>query len=79
MIVSFTIDPLLRVDGLKALASVASLGDAGAKALMQGRDYVPKHYPWHWLAAGAVLATLGTLRASRVLVPCPRIGAVEKV
>lgn len=69
MIVSFTIDPLMRVEGLDALTSVTSMGDAGAKALMQGRDYIPDRYPWPWFLAGAVVATAGTLRASR------RIGA----
>ncbi len=65
MVVSFTIDPLLRVEGIDALTSVVSMGDAGAKALMQGRDYIPERYPWPWFASGAVLATLGMARASR--------------
>lgn len=69
MIVSFTIDPLLRVEGIDALASVSSMGDAGANALMRGRDYIPEHYPWPWFVAGMLLATLGTLRASRVFAP----------
>jgi hypothetical protein len=65
MIVSFTIDPLLRIEGIDALASASSLGDAGAHALMQGRHYIPERYPWPWFVAGGLLATMGMVRASR--------------
>jgi hypothetical protein len=62
MVVSFTIDPLLKVNGLDAASSVSSLGDAGAMALMRGRDYIPEHYPWPRLAAGMALALTGLAR-----------------
>lgn len=65
-IVSFTIDPLLRVEGLDALRSAGTMGDAGARALMNGRDYIPERYPWLWFLAGALVATLGLWRTSRV-------------
>lgn len=67
LIISFTIDPLARVEGLDALGSVSSMGDAGARALMDGRSYIPARYPWPWFALGASLATLGMWRASRFL------------
>lgn len=65
-VVSFTIDPLLRVEGLDALRSTSTLGDAGARALMNGREYIPERYPWIWFAAGALVATLGLWRSSRI-------------
>ncbi len=68
-IVSFTLDPLARVEGIDALGSLSSMGDAGARALMDGREYIPDRYPWPWFAAGALLATLGVVRASRDLGP----------
>lgn len=66
MIISFTIDPLLRVEGIDVLGSAASMGEAGARALFEGRAYIPERYPWPWFAAGAVLATIGMARASRL-------------
>lgn len=62
MVTSFTIDPLLKVKGLDARASLSSLGDAGAIALMRGRDYIPQRYPWPWLAAGMAMALAGLAR-----------------
>lgn len=62
--ISFTIDPLSRVEGLDAFRSASSMGDVGARALMDGRSYIPEGYPWPWFALGASLATLGMWRAS---------------
>lgn len=63
MVISFTIDPLLRVEGLDALSSVSSLGEVGARALMEGREYVPQEYPWPWFVAGSSLALMGIFMA----------------
>lgn len=62
MVASFTIDPLLKVEGLDALSSLSTMGDAGARALMRGRAYIPERYPWPWLAAGMALALAGLAR-----------------
>lgn len=64
MVISFTIDPLLRADGLDALDSMSSFGAVGAKALMEGRDYVPENYPWPWFVAGALIASAGIVRVA---------------
>ncbi|MBK9514636.1 MAG: hypothetical protein IPO05_13670 [Flavobacteriales bacterium] len=53
MILSFVIDPLQRSFGVQALLN--SSGDA----LINGREYMPEHYPWPWFAAGFVFAVLG--------------------
>lgn len=65
MVVSFTLDPLSRAEGMDAFGSAASLGAIGAWALMEGRDYVPEVYPWPWFAAGVVVSVLGLLRLAR--------------
>ena len=53
MIISFTIDPLMRSYGLDSLAGVDGPGEA---ALTNGREYIPEHYPWPWFAVGCSLA-----------------------
>ena len=57
MITSFTIDPLMRSYGLQALTSA---GTASGEALVNGRNYIPEHFPWPWFAGGTALA-LGAL------------------
>ena len=59
MIVSFTIDPLMRSYGLEALTKAAG---ASAHALANGRDYIPTSYPWPWFAAGCALAVGALVR-----------------
>jgi len=65
MIVSFTLDPLLRAEELHAASSMRSLGEAGAIALMNGREYIPAHFPWPWFVAGLPLALTRLLFAAR--------------
>ncbi len=62
MIVSFTIDPLLRSYGLEALTKD---GNASAHALANGRDYVPTSYPWPWFMVGCTLAIAALVRCWR--------------
>lgn len=62
MIISFTIDPLLRSYGLDALSMADSVS---GHALEHGRSYVPEHYPWPWFAAGCGLAVWALVRCWR--------------
>jgi hypothetical protein len=65
MIVSFTVDPLLKRFGLEALSNPAQAGGHWVEALTNGRAYVPETYPWPWLAAGFGLASAGLWRMVR--------------
>ncbi|MBL0128126.1 MAG: hypothetical protein IPP83_11865 [Flavobacteriales bacterium] len=62
MVISFTIDPLMRSYGLDTLAGA---GDASGSALMNGREYIPEHYPWPWFAVGCAMALLALIRLAR--------------
>lgn len=62
MIVSFTIDPLLQSYGLEALSSAGSARD---HALVNGRSYIPEHFPWPWFVAGCTLSIGALVRCWR--------------
>ncbi len=65
MIVSFTLDPLLRSFGLEALTVKGTPVGGEGTAPGLGGGYVPTDYPWPWLAAGCALAIVGLMRVHR--------------
>ncbi|MBL7950422.1 MAG: hypothetical protein JNM62_01775 [Flavobacteriales bacterium] len=71
MVVSFTIDPLMRSFGLEALMDMDAMALNRSHALQHGQDYVPMDYPWPWLAAGCALAVMGLTRIYRSGCPVP--------
>lgn len=65
MIMSFTLDPLLRSFGMEQLMDTTMLAESRAQALQHGREYIPEHYPWPWFAVGCGIAAWGLRRVLR--------------
>jgi hypothetical protein len=65
IILSFTLDPFLKSGQIDALMSIKTLGETGASALMDGRNYIPERFPWPWFLAGFGMAGAGLARMVR--------------
>lgn len=65
MIVSFTLDPILRSYGVETLMDPGTLSEARTAALQEGRSHVPEYFPWPWYLAGCLVAMVGLARVHR--------------
>lgn len=65
MIISFTLDPLRRSFGVKALTGNDLMTEPLTTALTDGRSYIPESFPWPWFAAGCLLAIAGVMRCTQ--------------